>query len=146
MKLRLIVYRKEKILLCPNGSMMKVDNEILCRLLTEFNKPNNFKGDLGYWNKTIAGMEDVSGKTLLYVDDTLKLIVFDHTIFASVVSSNKYISATEYAEKYGKQVSIIKRICSNGRIEGAYKTSAGWMIPENAPYPERKPREVKKKE
>ena len=41
---------------------------------------------------------------------------------------------------------MVKRLCDEGRIEGAHKISSGWLIPENAPYPERKPRTVKKTE
>ena len=145
MKLRLIIHRKEKLLLCPNGSIMSADNETLTKLLTEFDKPNNFKGELGLWNNTTSEMESVTGKTLAYVDDTNNLIVYDASTFAEIISPSKFITVTEFSDKYGKKPAIIKRLCAEGRIEGAYKTSAGWLIPLDAEYPERKPRTSKNK-
>ena len=124
---------------------MQIDDEVMKRLLTEFNKPVSFKGDSGIWNDTITNMEDVFGRTLAYVDDTNNLIIYDVSTFADIISSKKYITIAEYSEKHQKGVAIIKRLCGEGRIEGAYKTSAGWLIPSDAPYPERKPRTIKNK-
>ena len=145
MRLRLIEDKKERKILCPNGTVMKADNEVLRRLLTGFTKPNTFKGKDVYWNALIPSMEDVAGITLAYVDDSYKLVIINPTTFQDVIVNTRYISPAEYADKHGKGVAIVKRMCGEGRLEGAYRTSSGWMIPENAPYPERKPRTVVKK-
>ena len=144
MKLRVILDKGEKFILCPNGSKIKMNREVLFSLLKNFNKPSSFKGEDGFWKSFIANMEDVPGKTIAYVDDTYNLVTLSTTLYEDLVE--KYISATDYAEMHGKSRALIKRLCSEGRIEGVYKTSSGWFIPELAPYPERKPRESKVKE
>ena len=142
MKLRVITYKSEKFILCPNGTKMKADKETLNKLLSGFRKPSSFKGADGYWNDVVADMEDAAGETLAYVDDSLKLVIISDKLFSK--QSTMYVSATEYAEMHGKSRPSVKNMCAAGRIEGAYKTSSGWFIPKDAPYPDRKPREVKK--
>ena len=142
MKLRLIEERKERFLLCPNGSILKVDKDVINRLLTDFKKAKTFKGDYGYWNTETASMEDVWGETMAFVDDANKLVIISDKLFAPE-KPVVYISATEYAELHGKSRPSVKNMCAGGRIPGAYKTSSGWVIPKDAPYPERKSRIVK---
>lgn len=139
MKLRLILQRKKKLLLCPNGSIMEVDNDVLQRLLHQFKRPNTFKGTAGYWNLTVADMGDVAGTTLAYVDDMSRLVLISDKLYEEPEDVS-YVSATEYADAQGKSRAMVKRLCADGRIEGVYKTSSGWLIPANAPWPERKPR------
>ena len=140
MKLRLVKKSKNMLLYCLNGSVMNATNEVLARLLTSFDKPTSFKGGDGYWDALITNMEDAEGITLAYVDDSKKLIILDTKVFVPVISEpvkNKFISASEYAAKHEKSRASVKNMCAAGRIEGAYKTSSGWLIPENAPYPVR---------
>lgn len=139
MKLRVIEDRKRRLILCPNGSIMKADKDILNRLLTSFKKLKSFKGEEGYWNSDTANMENVYGVTLAYVDETNRLVILSDKLFEAEKSST-YITATEYAELHGKSRAIIKRLCAEGRIPGAIKKSTGWLIPEDAPYPTRKQR------
>ena len=47
----------------------------------------------------------------------------------------KYISATEAAEKWGLSSRRVGVLCNEGRIEGAYKAGASWIIPEDAEKP-----------
>ena len=142
MKLRVIQQVRDAVILCPNGSIMKADKEVLGKLLTGFKRPQNFKGDEGYWNAIHAQMDDVPGITLAFVDDANKLVILSEKLFAPE-KQIIYISATEYAELHGKSRPSIKNMCAAGRIPGAYKTSSGWLIPKDAPYPERKARESK---
>ena len=142
MKLRVIQQEREILILCPNGSCIKADKEVRGRLLTDFKTAKLFKGQDGYWNKKDAQMEDVPGIKLAFVDDANKLVILSDKLF----SSDKqivYISATEYAELHNKSRPSVKNMCAAGRIPGAYKTSSGWLIPKDAPYPERKIRELK---
>ena len=142
MKLRLVEQGKERLLLCPNGSILKADNEVLNHLLTGFKRAKSFKGDYGYWITGNSAMENVAGTTLAYVDDSNKLIILSDKLFTSE-KQTVYISATEYAELHGKCRASVKNMCVAGRIPGAYKTTSGWLIPQDAPYPERKSRSVK---
>ena len=142
MKLRIIEDRKRKLILCPNGSIMKADKETLAKLLTNFKKLKSFKGEEGYWNGETADMEQVYGVTLAYVDEMNRLVILSDKLF-EIEKPVVYVTATEYAELHGKGCAIVKRLCADGRIEGAIKKSNGWLIPEDAPYPERKVRETK---
>lgn len=147
MKLRLVEIKKEYFLLCQNGSILRADETVLSRLLHNFNRPNMFKGSDGYWNNTVSDMEDAPGKTLAFVDDTYRLIILNTGVYSYVNKTETvYVSAIEYAEAHGKSWSSVKNMCAAGRLEGAYKISSGWLIPKDAPWPERKTREVKKKE
>ena len=142
MKLRLVERGKKRVLLCPNGSVMEVDKNVLNRLLTDFKKAKTFRGDYGFWNVETPDMEDAAGITLAFVDDANKLVILSDKLFAPE-KQIIYVSATEYAEMYGKCRATIKNLCKDGRIEGAYKTSSGWLIPKDSAYPERKTREIK---
>lgn len=142
MKLRLVERGKERVLLCPNGSVMRVDRDVLDRLLTDFKKAKTFRGDYGFWNADNSSMEEAAGITLAFVDDANKLIILSDKLF-SPEKQIVYVSATEYAEMHGKCRATIKNLCVAGRIPGAYKTSSGWLIPKDSPYPDRKARETK---
>lgn len=47
----------------------------------------------------------------------------------------KYISVKEAAEKWGLTPRRVGVLCNEGRIEGAYKAGASWIIPEDAEKP-----------
>ena len=81
MKLRIIEDRKRRLILCPNGSIMKADTDVLARLLTGFKRLKFFKGDDGYWNTEVADMEHVDGLTLAYVDDANRLVIISDKLF-----------------------------------------------------------------
>ncbi len=47
----------------------------------------------------------------------------------------KYISAQEAADRWNLSRRRIITLCNNGRIEGAQKAGATWIIPDNAQKP-----------
>ncbi len=47
----------------------------------------------------------------------------------------KYMSATEAAAKWGLSSRRVGLLCNEGRIEGAQKAGAVWIIPEDAKKP-----------
>ena len=55
----------------------------------------------------------------------------------------EYLKPSEIAKKWQVSVTIVRRYCTEGRIEGAEFNGETWLIPENAVKPERKPREEK---
>ena len=88
-------------------------------------------------------MDDFAGTTLAYVDDSYRLIILDNRVY-EVLKDTAHVSVSEYADAHGKNRASVKVLCAEGRIEGAYKNSSGGLIPENAPWPKRKPRTTKK--
>lgn len=46
-----------------------------------------------------------------------------------------YLSITQVSEKWGINQRRIRVLCAEGRIEGAYKVGAYWLIPEDAKKP-----------
>lgn len=46
-----------------------------------------------------------------------------------------YLSITQVSEKWGIKQRRIRVLCAEGRIEGAYKVGAYWLIPEDAKKP-----------
>lgn len=136
MKVRLVIHQKNYYLYCSNGSTLKTNEEDLKRFLKAFKNPNLFKGNDGFWNNNIADIENAPGITVAYVDDTNKLVILDANIFKGLLKEDvQYVSATEYAELHKKSRASVKKVCGLGKIPGAYKTSSGWLIPANAPYP-----------
>lgn len=47
----------------------------------------------------------------------------------------KYISAIEVAERWNLSRRRVITLCNSGRIEGAQKAGATWIIPEDAEKP-----------
>ena len=43
-----------------------------------------------------------------------------------------YLSITQISEKWGIKQRRIRTLCAEGRIPGAYKVSAYWLIPDDA--------------
>lgn len=145
MKLKLVLLNGEKILYCANGTVMKADDKVLNRLLTEFDHPARFKGKDGFWNILVSEMDHAPGETLAIVDNSNSLVVYSTEAFLLPKVVEEYVSAREYAVLHGRVHSRIRRLCDEDRIPGAIKNSTGWLIPKDAPYPGRKKREVKKK-
>ena len=48
-----------------------------------------------------------------------------------------YLSVRETAEKWGINISLVRRYCQQGRIPGAVQKKDGWCIPEDAVHPTR---------
>lgn len=46
-----------------------------------------------------------------------------------------YLSISQVAEKWGIKQRRIRVLCAEGRIEGACKVGAFWLIPEDAEKP-----------
>ena len=47
----------------------------------------------------------------------------------------RYFSISQMSEKWGISQRRIRTLCTEGRIEGAFKMGAYWSIPENAEKP-----------
>lgn len=144
MILRVISVKKEIKVCCSNGSVLTADEDILRKILTGFEKAGNIKGKDSYWNNSFEHMEDVPGTELAYVDDDFNLVVHDQKLFKNIVTPAKFITVSEFAEKYNKKDAIVRRMCTDGRISGIAKYGETWLIPADAEYPKRKPRTVKK--
>ncbi len=44
----------------------------------------------------------------------------------------EYLTTREMAKKWGVSLTIVRRLCIQGRLPGAIQTKDGWQIPENA--------------
>ena len=56
-----------------------------------------------------------------------------------------YLSAKEIAEKWNISRRRVQILCEEGRIDGAYKVSEVWIIPEDAEKPVDRRKVAKKK-
>lgn len=133
-------------LLCADGSIHITDYSTLRLLLIDFKNINSFTGTDGNWSSTSIDMAMHPGETLAYVSDDLSLVIFDSAELVSSLSSapfDSYISIPEYAKKVDKSIESIKLLCREGRLRGATKVKGRWLIPENTPYPIKKPRQRK---
>lgn len=55
----------------------------------------------------------------------------------------EYFTAAETAEKWGVTERTVRNYCRLGRVDGAFLDGKIWLIPRNAPKPERKPKSKK---
>ena len=143
MKLRLIQRKDDRVFLCQDGSIKNADRVTIVNFFTNFTQTKKFTGNDGFWINTHPYMDEVPGKTLAFVDNTDRLVILTEEILISTMTCGEYISVSEYAERHRKGRAQIKRLCMEGRLPGSYKTSSGWLIPGDTPYPERKPRTTK---
>lgn len=47
----------------------------------------------------------------------------------------EFLSISQISEKWGISQRRIRKLCAEGRIVGAYKVGAYWVIPENTEKP-----------
>lgn len=136
MKARLLHDNGELKLLVCNGRIVTVAPEDAYDFLMNFDKASYYAGR-GKWDYEDVTMENFQGDTIAIVDDEGALCVLDAGKYREIIQPGtaKLLTVTEYAEKHGKQVSIIRRFCRDNRIPGAVNKGNAWFIPEDAPYP-----------
>lgn len=136
MKARMIFFDEQLQLLLCNGKVRILTLVEARDFLLSFSDPSHYAGD-GTWNNGVVTMENYGGETIAIVDDSCNLIVSHGDWFKKIVETDgvSYISAKEFAEKHGKQAAIVRRLCMNGRIPGAFQKGRTWLIPEGTPYP-----------
>lgn len=123
---------------CGDGTIRIVDDDFLFHLFTGFKNIRELSGNDGHWYKINDDMWEIAGYTIAAVKDK-QLIIYDASIFNGILSTrdpNAYITVEEYAKKYNKGTSTVKKHCENGRIPGAKKINRHWFIPKMASYPE----------
>ena len=146
MKARLIKDEKRQVsLLLDDGTcIVSPSVAVLGFLLFNFKSIDNFSLEKGSqcWRGEYPDMVSVPGETLAHITDSNQLLINDITPFVAVfeqvkatVPIEKVLTASEFAEKYGKSVEQIKVFCRQRRIWGATKIGRDWIIPADAPYP-----------
>ena len=136
MKARLLQDNGELKLLICTGRIVTIAQEDAYEFLLNFDKTSYYAGR-GKWDYEDVTMENFQGDTIAIVDDEGALHVLDAGKYREIIQPGptKLLTVTEYAEKHGKQVSIIRRFCRDNRIPGAINRGNAWFIPEDAPYP-----------
>lgn len=78
-----------------------------------------------------------TGELVAQVTSEKELLVLSPTFFLSVfqLDAPVFLTVEEYAEKVGKSVNMVGKLCRAGRLVGAYQQGSRWLIPENTPYP-----------
>ena len=139
--------RKQFCILCTDGSIIDANVNNLYDLLAEFKVFGNIdriNGSDRKWNDEYLDMSLYPGETYAYITDNFELVISDFKPFSKLLdslgSSSNMISTAEYGELNGKSQEQIKVLCRAGRIIGARKVGANWMIPEDAPYSARESR------
>ena len=138
MKARLIRYYGKLHLLCADGTIADVTDNVLRRLFVGHAGADKLTGKAGRWKADYSVMENHPGKSLVWVEDDGTLVIKEN-VFISFVESVKeedYVTAQEYAEHCGRSVARVKTLCQDGRIPGAFKKSGRWFIPRQAPFPD----------
>lgn len=143
MKYRLVNNDGKFQLLLFNGEIHNLTAEEARRYIFNFDSiefpdaPNEMSMFDNYLAEPIASMDD-DGNLIVHNARLLREL--------ALPAEFPYYSVPEYADLCGKKTSIVRRMCVEGRIEGAVQVAATWLIPKTAPYPDRKPRENKPKQ
>lgn len=136
MKARLVDFKGVLSLLIHTGKIKLVTVAEARDFLINFNNPAYYS-DSGTWNHKGLTMESYSGETVAYVCDNGHLHVEDADSFKNILTNEEcsFMTVPEFAELHGKQVAIVRRMCQNGRIDGAVQKGKTWLIPATSPYP-----------
>lgn len=54
------------------------------------------------------------------------------------MDTSNLITLTEYAARVGKDTSTVRQKCLRGNLPGAVKIGRDWLIPADAPYPDKR--------
>lgn len=131
-KARLTEFEGEYYFELPNVKPRKMELDEVKQFILSFQDPIYF---------TPGSSRIVSrakGTTLAKVLDTGNLVLSSPALLSNLFSqSNKYISVSEYSALHNKGQRIVTRLCNEGRIPGAIQRNYRWLIPSDAPYPER---------
>ncbi len=141
MKSRLISNSGNPLLLCNDGTISLVTNQLAAHFISHFHDVNIFTGSDGKWTSSTLDMSQYPGETLAYVTDGGELVITDPWLIEYAFIQNrldeepKYLSLLEYAHKHNRSKEMIKSLIRNKRIMGAFRVGNQWLIPEDAPYP-----------
>ena len=82
-------------------------------------------------------MENYRGDTVAIVNDETQLQIENSSQMRSLFLQQdiKYLTVPEFAKLHNKQNAVVRRLCQNGRIEGAVLKGKTWIIPETSSYP-----------
>lgn len=135
MKARLLTRHGATTLLSCNGSIKILSNKEATDFMMNFENSKYYDGD-STWDYEIS-IEDYSGDTIAYVSDDNVLHIVDAIAFRNLfeLAEPSYITVQEYADLHGKKAAIVRRLCANGRIQGATQKGKTWLIPPTSPYP-----------
>ena len=81
--------------------------------------------------------EILSGEKMLVLNDDNVLEIHNAMFMKKLMSFqiDGFISAEEFANKYGCKLSTVYHFCREDRIPGVMKYNKSWFIPETATYP-----------
>ena len=135
MKARLILLRETLYLLFCTGEVSMCSDSAAQNFLLNFDSPDYYSANT-IWSDPIS-IENMEGATIAYVSDSGTLCIEDAEMYRTLIlnTPQKYITAPEYAQLHQKAETIVRRMCRDGRIEGAVLKGRTWLIPEETPYP-----------
>ena len=133
MKYKLMKYNDELHLLFFTGNIQILTMDEARRYVFDFDSVELPEGaDMSHI------FNDYEGELLVSLEDNGNLTVYNSRFIRELAMPSEfpYFSVPEYAAAHEKKGSIIRRLCGEGRIEGAVQIGATWLIPKNAPYPD----------
>lgn len=85
----------------------------------------------------IKMLESLNGTPLVTLRDDNILEIQDSDFMRQIMYPEElpYYTSDEFAAKHQRCGSIVRRLCVEGRIEGAVQAGKSWLIPKVAEYP-----------
>lgn len=116
----------------PNAKPRLIEHDEIRQFILSYQDPQYFF--IGSAHLTTRP----KGEILAKVFESGSLIITSPQFLSNLFSPPiNYITVAEYAALHGRKEKIITRLCREGRIPGAIQRSYRWLIPADAPYPER---------
>ncbi len=136
MKARLLIHNDKIYRATHNGEVALITSREAREFLLHFND-ERYYGSVSSDTRGPFPMESLEGSTVAEVTDNGFLIVKNDAAFRDIIvqAETKYISVSEFAENYGKSISMVRRMCQNDRIPGVLKVGNTYLIPFEAKYP-----------
>lgn len=135
-KARLLYHKDSIVLLTHNGEIRRVTASGAREFLLNFSDPGYYSGE-GTWDYSGVSIETYPGETIACVNDQGLLIAKDAPLFKKVITDGAadFLSVAEYALLHGKSFAMVRRMCQQERIPGAFKKGNVYLIPSSARYP-----------
>lgn len=134
MKFKIKAVADEIHLLCCDGTISIISEKDVAELIFNYDMFDAEKNETIDMLKMCQKHKGVQLATL-HDDNTLE--IHDASFMKKIMYPKEfpYYTPDEFAQKHNRQGRIVRRLCNDGRIEGAIQVGQTWFIPRFAEYP-----------
>ncbi len=137
MKFKIVAFEDNLYLLSCDGSVNIISEKSAAELIFHYDTFNTETfAEVG----TSCILDEEKSVPIVTLQDDNTLEIHNANFLRRLMFPNEfpYLTPDEFAEKNKRQGRIVRRLCTEGRIEGAVHIGQTWFIPRFAEYPKDK--------